>query len=326
MTADDLVSQTTHHASRGEKPVTQNTSNRAIETVEKRVAQLIGSRCMITCHLNGVRAQMLLDSGAQVSIVGWVWLKQYLPNIEIQPLESLLADSQFHVTAANGTTVPFDGWVKVLLEISSGKQNKIAIQVPLLVSQKCMDCPLLGFNVIEEIIRENNGCANNISLIDLLSEALQMHKGAAETLVSTVNSSQDCTASCKVKTGKLGVTIPRGQVLEVRCRVKAWHKGGTMMFEPASGSVIPEGLELFPAVVNVPPGASKTVKIPVQNSTNHNIYLPHRLVLGSIEPISEMRPVCPSCSVQHSDKQINGALLCSSQLMSADDICQRENS
>lgn len=180
VTGEDLVSQPSFHAPRGEQPVTQNTSNRAKEIGGKRVAQLIGSRCMITCHLNGVQTQMLLDSGAQISMAGQMWLKKNLPNIEIQPLESLLADSQLHVTAANGTAVPFDGWVEVLLEITSGKQNKIAIQVPLLVSRKCMDCPLLGFNVIEEIIRENNDCANNLSLIDLLSEALQMQKGATE--------------------------------------------------------------------------------------------------------------------------------------------------
>lgn len=158
MTEEDLVSQPSFHAPRGEQPVTQNTSNRAKEIGGKRVAQLIGSHCMITCHLNGVQTQMLLDSGAQISMAGQMWLKKNLPNIEIQPLESLLADSQLHVTAANGTAVPFDGWVEVLLEITSGKQNKIAIKVPLLVSRKCMDCPLLGFNVIEEIIRENNDC------------------------------------------------------------------------------------------------------------------------------------------------------------------------
>lgn len=95
-----------------EQPVTQNTSNSMNEIGEKRDAQLIGSRCMITCQLNGVQTQMLLDSGAQVSIVGRVWLKKCLPNINIQPLESLLADSQLHVTAANGTAVPFDGWVE----------------------------------------------------------------------------------------------------------------------------------------------------------------------------------------------------------------------
>ncbi len=326
VTAKDLVSQPSSGAPRGEKTVTQNTSNRARKTVEKRVAQLIGGRCMISCQLNGVHTQMLLDSGAQVSIVGRDWLKKTLPEIKIQPLESLQADSELYVTAANGTAVPFDGWVEVLLEISNGKQNNIAIQVPLLVSQKCTDCTLLGFNVIEEIIRENNDCANSVNLIDLLSETLQMQKDAAETLVSTVNSNftQEYTTSFKVKTGKLGVTIHCGQVLEVRCRVKACHTGGTMMFEPASESFIPEGLELFPAVVNVPPGASKTVKIPVQNSTSHNIYLPQRLVLGNIEPISEIRPVCPSSSVQHSDKQINSALLCSSQLTSADDGCKRE--
>ncbi len=69
-----------------------------------------------------------------------------------------------------------------------------------------------------------------------------------------------------------------------------------MLFEPTLGSVLPEGLELFPALVDVPPGASKAVKIPVCNSTKHDIFLSPRTVLGCIEEIIDSRPVnlCPS--------------------------------
>lgn len=72
---------------------------------------------MVTCHLNGVKIQMLLDSRAQVSIVGKSWVEQVLSDVNIQPIESLLSIRQFEVTAANGTIIPFDGWITVLLEI-----------------------------------------------------------------------------------------------------------------------------------------------------------------------------------------------------------------
>lgn len=153
-----------------------------------------------------------------------------------------------------------------------------------------------------------------------------MPKEATETLVSTVNSNltKEDTMRSKVKTGKLGVTIPGGQVLEVRCQVKAWHKGGTVIFEPMSVRVIPEGLELFPAVVKVLLGASKTVKIPVQNSTKHTIYLPQRRILGNIEEISEIRPIYSSSNIEQSGKQISSAVLCSSQARSTEYVCNRE--
>ena len=46
-------------------------------TVKKtRVVKLIGGRCMLGCHFDGVKVQMLLDSGAQVSMLGKSWVEQ----------------------------------------------------------------------------------------------------------------------------------------------------------------------------------------------------------------------------------------------------------
>lgn len=36
---------------------------------KKHVAQLIGNRCTISCNINGVPIEMLLDSRAQVTMV-----------------------------------------------------------------------------------------------------------------------------------------------------------------------------------------------------------------------------------------------------------------
>lgn len=46
----------------------------------KHVAKLIAGRCMLSFHLNEVKVQVLLDSRAQVSMVGKSWVEQTLPN------------------------------------------------------------------------------------------------------------------------------------------------------------------------------------------------------------------------------------------------------
>lgn len=68
----------------------------------KQVAKLIGKICMLTCLINGVTTEMLLDSGAQVSVVGQTWIENTLPDAQIQPMSSLLGED-FYATAANGT-------------------------------------------------------------------------------------------------------------------------------------------------------------------------------------------------------------------------------
>lgn len=68
-------------------------------TPKKSVAQLIGKRCMVSCALNGVPLQMLLDSGAQVTMVGRVWAEEALPNVKIEPLSSLFPDQPLEISA-----------------------------------------------------------------------------------------------------------------------------------------------------------------------------------------------------------------------------------
>lgn len=84
---------------------------------KQHIAQLIGRQCMVSCATDGVPVQMLLDSGAQVTIVEREWVEKALPQVQIQPLETLVIDGPLEVSAANGTNVPFNGWIDVTLDI-----------------------------------------------------------------------------------------------------------------------------------------------------------------------------------------------------------------
>lgn len=279
-------------------------------TSRNRVAQLIGKRCMVSCAMNGVPLQMLLDSGAQVTMVGRAWVEEALPTVNIQPLSSLFPDQPLEVSAANGTTVPFDGWAYVDLQIRSKSHGHIDIQVPILISQSCVNGPLLGSNVIAEMIKQNK---EQVDITAILKEAMSLSEQTVETLISILQilSPDETPSPCPVRVGKKGLTIPAGQICEVRCRVRAWPQGGTMLFEPSLENNCPEGLDPLPTLVDVPSGSSKIAKIPLQNFTKHDIYLPQRTILGTIEGISEVKPITHSPS---NPKQTNS---CTAQTCSA---------
>ncbi|XP_027886122.1 uncharacterized protein LOC114152417 [Xiphophorus couchianus] len=249
----------------------------------------------ITKPVNGVPLQMLLDSGAQVTMVGRARVDEALPSVNIQPLSSLFPDQPLEVSAANGTTVPFDGWAYVDLQIRSKSHGHVDIQVPILISQSCVNGPLLGSNVIAEMIEENK---EQVDIAAILKEAMSLSEQTVETLISILQilSPDETPSPCPVRVGKKGLTIPAGQICEVRCRVRAWPQSGTMLFEPSLENNCPEGLDPLPTLVNVPSGASKTAKIPLQNFTKHDIYLPQRTILGTIEGISEVKPITHSPS------------------------------
>lgn len=284
-------------------PHNQNVTSQSAHSLprpKKRLAQLIGKRCMVTCALNGAPIQMLLDSGAQVTMVGKAWMEKALPDVQIQPLNSLIPGQPLEISAANGTKVPFEGWADVALEVKSTNHGHVAIQVPILITQNCLNHPILGSNVISEVIKANKETDTDIT--GLLKEALSVTESTAEALVSALEvfTPADNCVEFTVKTGKKGVILPAGQISEIRCRVREWPAGGAMLFQPSEHDSYPEGLELFPALVDVPCGLTKLVKIPVQNTTKHDIYLSKRIVLGTLEEVTEVRPIVTETAQQNS--------------------------
>lgn len=71
--------------------------------------------------------------------------------------------------------------------------------------------------------------------------------------------------------------------------------GGTRLYEPTIYSNCPDGLELFPALVNVPKGSPKVVKIPIQNVTKHDIFPSGRKILGTLTCLTNARATFQRC-------------------------------
>lgn len=220
---------------------------------------------MLSCWLNGVLTEMLLNTKAQVSIVGKSWVERFLPYVSIKPIEDLLSNNQLHITAANGSVIPFVRWIEVHLELKSNGHQTFAIHVQM-----------LGFNVIEKLIRGRSDQPNNTENVTiLLSKAMNVRQSKANDIVNVVvqlTDSVEMLDRCVVKVGKKGPTIKRGELCEVKCRIRGWPEGGVMPFAPLPECPAQDGLELFPTVVDVSNGASKVVKISVLNSSQHDIY------------------------------------------------------
>lgn len=127
---------------------------------------------------------------------------------------------------------------------------------------------------------------------------MSVDESAVETLISALLllAPQESPLPTTVRVGKKGLTIPAGQICEVKCRVRAWPQGGTTLFERSPESNCPDGLDLFPTLVDVPTGSSKVAKIPIQNVTKHDIYPSQRTILGTPEEISEVKPISHSPS------------------------------
>ena len=84
-----------------------------VKSRSQRVAKLIWEKCLLKCNLGGYAVTALLDSGAQVSIIDRPWKQKYLTQQELRPLSELLGDRELDLMAANGESIPYDGWVEL---------------------------------------------------------------------------------------------------------------------------------------------------------------------------------------------------------------------
>ena len=76
-----------------------------------KVAKLVGEKCMLQCRLNDAMILVLVDMGAQVSIIGKRVLKEKFPDINIKSTDDLLNDGDnLRVQCRNYHNIPFRGF------------------------------------------------------------------------------------------------------------------------------------------------------------------------------------------------------------------------
>ena len=136
--------------------------------LRNRLVKLIGSKPIINCQINGADSEVLLDTGSQVSMCNKAWLAKHAPGAEMSPVTDFLdPGEEIRFLAANNTEVQITG--VVTLDFTLGT---CSFPVPFVVTEGTMSQPLLGFNIMEHIVRSGNTdtfisslhCAMNISV------------------------------------------------------------------------------------------------------------------------------------------------------------------
>ena len=96
-----------------------------------------------------------------------------------------------------------------------------------------------------------------------------------------------------VKSSKHAALIPKNKTVNVACRADIEHRDRNlpMMFEPYPESLLPSGLEITESILVAKKGSSPVLKLQVANKTDHNILLPARTAVGSLELVRSITPM-----------------------------------
>ncbi|CAB4013058.1 Retrovirus-related Pol poly from transposon [Paramuricea clavata] len=90
------------------------------------IAKLVGRKCSVWCLVNDVDMEALWDTGAQVSIFLEQVLSDNFSDLKISDIRELLgAGSGLNLTAANGTSIPYKGWVEARFRLNREDEKEV---------------------------------------------------------------------------------------------------------------------------------------------------------------------------------------------------------
>ena len=243
----------------------------------------------MNCVIGGVRTKALWDTGAQVSLVPRRWKTSYLPNNRLRPLKELLGADDLAITAANGSHIPFDGWVDVGFQLLSDPKTRIS--VPMLVTNAIDDIPIIGYNVIEEVVQRGGGKSNPIQLVEAAFPG--MRKKEASTLVNIIQEEYSPELG-RVSLERRNFVIPKQTSVTIPCKtsVTSVHDS-TVLFEPLDPQNLPDELHIEPSLVSLEhqKGSTSRVFISVSNVSQHDVTLKGRTQLGFIHLVDSIQKV-----------------------------------
>lgn len=115
------------------------------------VPELIGKKSFVNCYTQGKRTQVLWDTGSQVSAIDETWKADNLPDIQLRDIAEIVdPDNPLQIEAANGTEMPYVGWVEVTVRLVGSTAE---FHVPILFMKGNQQLrPIIGFNVIKHVV------------------------------------------------------------------------------------------------------------------------------------------------------------------------------
>jgi len=202
-------------------------------TQQECIAKLRGRKRSVRCHLDDKSLEVLWDTGAQVSIASECFLKSQLSSVQIQDVEQLLgSNGSISLQAANGIHIPHCGWAEIGVRLSN--ENEAEIRVPLLITEEDIEQPIIGFNVIELMVKNTDGEVDGDKLLGRMMKSFNQSRDSdIQALISIIRATNS-DELCLVKSTKKAYIVPAGQTVCLPCRANTGpiHRKTPVIFEP----------------------------------------------------------------------------------------------
>ena len=240
---------------------------------------------MIKCYLDGANCEALWDTGSMVSLVDVRWVRENFLQKRLHSIKDFLKNDNLQVKTANSTEILLDGVILMDFLLISGLPG---FTVPFLVTSQEINELILGYNVIDQVILNEEQKAN---LPLCLSTCYD--NGKAEAVISLIQERSkrpDLLETIKVP---MTIKIDGGNTSQIKCKVKISMdtQKKTIHFIPEVNENGGDELIFVEAIVTLKRGRSQYIFIEVQNRTNKQIVLPKGKKMGTVHSVVEVIPM-----------------------------------
>lgn len=210
-----------------------------------------------------------------MSMIDRKWKVKYLPDAPVRPLSEIFDDEELEIQAVNGGVLPFDGWILIAVSFAGDCALSQSIMVPFLISNITFERPILGFNVLEEVVQDRPAELLP-ALTTLLSDSISASVDQVELLVNFIQTDKPSMCPRLLRTGNYNITVPAGQVAWVKCQAPPTVDQSDPLL------LFGEGL------LEIQSAKRPYVTIPVRNSTKHPVIIPRKTILGSVQIVARV--------------------------------------
>jgi hypothetical protein len=233
-------------------------------------------------EIEGIPCEALLDTGATISTVSEKFYKESLPGLELHELKSILK-----IDCANGQLLPYYGYieVKVCVPGLTGTEGVTTIVLVTPESHYNKRVPLLlGTNLIKSIMDD---CKEQAGPKFLQRMALSTPWWVAFQYMSTkeraLSRSKGKVGLVKCAFGGM-VRVPSNKTVTVRGYVtdSIPYKGCAMLHQTKK-TVLPDGVEILPTLVDFQGEDDVLVAVDIANVTRYPVSIPSRALLCELQ-------------------------------------------
>ena len=166
-------------------------------------------------------------TGSMISLVSRKWLDENFPDKKLVDVSEFVSQ-KLSVRAANATEIKFDGKALVKFTLSDGDDG---FMVPVLVSSEEVADPIIGYNVIEELVVNGSKQQHELLKTALSNGGRNIEVDLLVSVIQEKHEVSDYLADIKSSDE---VRVPAGRRVRIRCRAKvqASRSEQTVYFMP----------------------------------------------------------------------------------------------